>query len=144
RQQTGSSGYSINPQPPMFMRVTGIFQGRLSQPDATCVALEQENTKVFLQGFEPGADAGLGDAQCQGRLSKTQIFGDSKRLAQRSKRNSGTEEIFCTRLPGFQDGIAFHRGGRFKDISGGEPRAVHIADAWPALVRSKAILKMER
>ena len=48
------------------------------QPDASCMALEQENTKVILQRLHAGADAGLCNAERIGGVTLVEIFGDSE------------------------------------------------------------------
>lgn len=45
-----------------------------SEPDASCVALEQADTKVFLQRLDPCANAGLADAECLGVTSSSGRF----------------------------------------------------------------------
>lgn len=47
----------------------------LGQPDPSCVALEQEEAKVFLQRPDPCADARLTNAERIGGMTEAQIFG---------------------------------------------------------------------
>ena len=53
------------------------------QPDASRMALEQQDTKVFLQRLYAGADARQADAERMGRMAKIQMLGDGERLYQR-------------------------------------------------------------
>ena len=52
----------------------------LCEPDASCIAFEQENAKVFLQRPYPRADAGLAGAERLGPPVEAEIFGNSKGL----------------------------------------------------------------
>ena len=47
------------------------------------MALEQQDTKVFLQRLYAGADARQADAERMGRMAKIQMLGDGERLYQR-------------------------------------------------------------
>jgi len=50
----------------------------LGQPDAACVTLEQEDSKVLLQSLHARADAGLCNAERIGGVTEVEIFGDSE------------------------------------------------------------------
>lgn len=54
----------------------------LGQPDAACVTLEQEDTKVLFQRLYAGADAGLRHAKRISGMAEVQIFGNGERLDQ--------------------------------------------------------------
>ncbi len=64
----------------------------LCQPDPSRMALEQENTKIFLQSLHAGADARNADTQRVGSMAEIEIFGDRERLDQRGERNARPQQ----------------------------------------------------
>ncbi len=66
----------------------------LGQPDAACVTLEQEDSKVLLQSLHARADAGLCNPECVRRVAEVQMLGDRKRLDQRHERYARPEQRF--------------------------------------------------
>jgi hypothetical protein len=52
----------------------------LCQPDASRMALEQQNAKVLLQRLHASTNARQADAECVRSVPEVQIFGDSERL----------------------------------------------------------------
>ena len=52
----------------------------LGEPDASCVALEQEDAKIFLQCLDARAYAGLADAERIGGTAKAEMFCDGDSL----------------------------------------------------------------
>jgi hypothetical protein len=63
----------------------------LSQPDAAVTSLEQRNTKILFELFNPRADGGLTNPQRGRGMTKIQMLGHRQCLNQRHERNAASQ-----------------------------------------------------
>lgn len=67
------------------------FSSGTSQPDATCIAVEENDADLFFKRFHARTDAGLADSKSLGCVPEAAVVAHSQYLAKRNERNFSSE-----------------------------------------------------